>query len=235
MPANDARTLRWVEGFRDLRPADVDRLSRQCRWRWYRPRQPVVAAADESRDVHFIVQGRVRVTIYSAAGKEVTFRDLGVGEIFGELSAIDGKPRSASVVALSDALVASAPAEAYWDMLRAHPALAAACLKRLAHLVRTLSERVFELSTLPVSSRVRLELLRLAHQHMRDDDTAVIRPAPAQAELASRLSTHREAVSREFGLLARAGFLRREGHALIVQRVRELDELVAGTDGGKGG
>ncbi len=60
----------------------------------------VVSQDSAGNDVHFVVRGRVRVTIFAAGGQEVAFRDLGAGKSFGELSAIDGQARSASVVAL---------------------------------------------------------------------------------------------------------------------------------------
>ena len=64
---------------------------------------------DASDDVFFIASGNVRVTMYSVAGKAVSFNDLGLGEVFGEYPAIDRGPRSASVEARSTCLIASLP------------------------------------------------------------------------------------------------------------------------------
>jgi hypothetical protein len=92
LKSDEARTLRWIEGFSELSPSEIGQISSQCQWRWYEPHERIVSQEDTSNDVFFIVQGRVRITNYSTSGKEVSFRDLGVGEIFGELAAIDGSP-----------------------------------------------------------------------------------------------------------------------------------------------
>src|SRR5262250_2079562 len=118
LQGDEAKTLRWINGFKELSPAEVRRASSQCHWRWYKQDERIVSQEDKTNDVFFIVQGRVRITNYSAAGKEVSFREMGVGEIFGELAAIDGLPRSASAIALSDTLLASMSAQTYWQMLQ---------------------------------------------------------------------------------------------------------------------
>jgi CRP-like cAMP-binding protein len=222
----DKATLSTIEPFRGLPAADLEAMARRCRWRRYGPGEQVVGHQEESRDVFFVVSGRVRVTLFSLSGKEVTFRDLSAGEMFGELAAIDGQPRSASVIALADSLIASLSGEAFWEVLREQPEVAAVTLKRLAANVRDLSERVFEFSTLTVNNRIQAELLRLAHAHMQDEDNAVIAPAPTHAEIASRVSTHREAVTRELSRLARAGVIERRAGKLLVLDVPRLRRMV---------
>jgi CRP-like cAMP-binding protein len=219
---DDARTLRWIDGFRDLPSEDIRSISGKCRWKWYRPQQHVFSQNDETTDVFFIVQGSVRITNYSITGKQVSFRDLTVGESFGDLAAIDGYPRSATAVAISDAFLASMSTRVYWETMMSYPPVAAACLKRLANLVRTLSDRVIEYSLLPVSTRIKLELFRLARRHMRGPNTAEINPAPTHLEVASRVATHREAVTRELRRLARENIAVRDGRKLLINDVNAL-------------
>jgi CRP-like cAMP-binding protein len=99
---DDAKTLRWVEGFKDLPTEIVRGISSICRWRWYKPDQRIFSQDEPSQDVFFIVQGTVRITSYSVMGKEVSFRDLGTGECFGDLAAVDGRPRSATAIAVTN-------------------------------------------------------------------------------------------------------------------------------------
>jgi CRP-like cAMP-binding protein len=96
-----------------LRPATLERLRRSCVWRRYEPGESIVGYLDTSDDVFFVTAGKVRVTIYSHAGKIVSFGELGAGEVFGEYAAIDHCPRSASVEALTGCLVALMPANAF--------------------------------------------------------------------------------------------------------------------------
>jgi len=146
--------------------------------------------------------------------------------MFGDLSAIDGKPRSANVVAIADSFVISMPANVFQGVLQAYPAVAMAALHELVDLVRGLCERVIEMSTLGVRNRIHAELLRLAQRKMKDGKTAVLSPAPTHADIASRVSTHREAVTREFNHLAQIGLLERRTGALLVTDVPELARIV---------
>lgn len=221
-----AESLVGVEVFRRLGAADRGRLAGLCRGRRYAAQQRILSHKDETRDVYFIVSGKVRVTIYSLGGKEITFRDQAAGEMFGELGAIDGEPRSAHVMALEDSLLASMTRETFWEVLGSYPEVAAFTLKRLASLVRLLSERVFEFSTLAVRNRIHAELLRLAREAPREDNTAVISPSPTHADIASRISTHREAVTREYHDLSEAGVIEQRRGELVIRDVGRLETMV---------
>ena len=67
----------------------------------------------------FLVSGEARVIVYSLAGKVVSFHDLASGDMFGELPAIDGRPRSASVEARTSCLVASMRSARFWSCCKA--------------------------------------------------------------------------------------------------------------------
>jgi CRP-like cAMP-binding protein len=218
--------LEVIEIFRSVSPEDREALARKIRWKRYGEDQQIISHLDQSTDVFLVIEGVVRVVVYSPAGKEVTFRDIEAGEYFGELAAIDGLPRSATVAAVTESLVACVSAEVFWEILRAYPDAAALVMKQLARSVRALTERVFEFSALAVRNRVHAELLRLAHHHMVSENAALIRPAPTHADLASRISTHREAVTRELNKLSRDGLIERQPGALAILDVERLASLV---------
>jgi CRP/FNR family transcriptional regulator, cyclic AMP receptor protein len=231
--APPVETLAGIAIFHELAAADVALLSRRCRWRHYGPGQTILQRRDESREVFFIVRGRVSAVYHSASGREVQLCELPAGELFGEFAAIDGEPRSADVVSLADTLIASMSAQLFWEVLRRHESACAAILRRLTRAVRTVQQRVVEFSTLPVRSRVHAELLRLAHVSCPgpDHNMVVITPAPTHAEIASRISTHREAVTRELNELARAKMIERRRSKLVIRDVRALANMVEKTLG----
>ncbi len=234
--AASGETLAGIAIFRDLAPDVLETLARRCRWRRYGPGQTILQCQDEGRDVFFVVRGRVCAVYHAASGREVRFGDLPAGEIFGEFAAIDGAPRSADIVSQTDTLIASMPADAFWDVLRRHEAVCAAIMRRLTRIIRGHLQRVVEFSTLPVRSRIHAELLRLArisapgigHPGM-DRTSAVIAPAPTHAEIASRISTHREAVTRELNELARAKLIEKRGSVLVIRDIEALAEMVEET------
>jgi CRP/FNR family cyclic AMP-dependent transcriptional regulator len=92
--------------------------------------------------------------------------------------------------------------------------------------IRMLDRRVYEFSTLAVNNRIRAELLRIANLSPRKGKCAQIVPAPTHVEIASRVSTHREAVTRELTRLTRLGILERQGHVLVVKDVDRLALIV---------
>jgi len=217
-------TLAGVAIFAGLPSRVLERVHKHCSWRRYEPGEPIVDYLDASDEVFFVSLGEVCVTIYSLAGKAVSFRNLGPGDIFGEYAAIDGEPRCASVEARTSCLIASMSATSFRKLLLTEPHVAQALIKSLVRNVRALTKRVYEFSTLAVNNRIQAELLRLASLAPREGNTARLDPAPTHSEIASRISTHREAVSRELTRLSRIGIIERQNGTLIV---RDLDRLAA--------
>lgn len=218
--------LRKIALLQGLSAEALDALARQCAWRHFDADQQIISREAADRDVYLIVSGRIRVTTYSAGGRQVTFRDASAGEYFGELAAIDDLPRSADVVALESTLLASMSPALFRNLLRNEPTVTERILLQLASLVRSLSERVIDLSTLGVQHRIHAELLRLARDAGIKGNKARLDPTPKHAEIASRVSTYREQVTREISALARLGLVARDGRALIVLDVRRLEQMV---------
>jgi len=212
--------LRSIDLLQGLPAQRLDEISRRCAWRHYEAGQRLVSREAADRDLHMIVAGTVRVTSYSAAGRETSFRDLEAGTSYGELSALDGRPRSVDVVAMSSALIASLSPADFRNLLREEWIVNERVLLRLTDLVRRLTDRVLDLSTLTVQQRICRELLRLAHGGRID-------PAPKHAELASLVSTYREQITREISALVKSGVLAKDGHALVVRDAAKLERMAS--------
>jgi CRP-like cAMP-binding protein len=140
------RSLKRVDLFRGLSPNSLQHVEANCTWCTYEPGESIFKYLDRSDDVFFISSGQARVGIYSTTGKPISFTDLGPGDMFGEYPAIDGLPRSASVEALTNCVVASMSASAFRDLLRTEAEVGDALLKRLVATSRRLSVRVYEFS-----------------------------------------------------------------------------------------
>lgn len=212
-----------LEGLSDQR---LDLLAQQCLWHSVEAGKPLLLRAEQQGEVFLLVSGR-GVTTYSANGRQVTFRDSEAGEHFGDISAIDGGPRSADVVTLEPSVVASLDRASFMALLRDEPLVAGRVMLRLATLVRQLSERVIDLSTLGVQNRLHAELLRLARAAGVEGNQARLDPAPKHAALASQISTNREQVTRELNALARSGVLSKDDKALLVADVARLEQMVS--------
>ena len=218
------KRMRLLEG---VPVSALEQLAQQCRWRRFPAGQRAISREAQDQDVYLIVSGRVRVTSFSASGRQVTYRDIPAGDWFGDFAAIDGLSRSADVVALEDTVGASMSPAVFRELLHEHPAVCDRMLHRLVTLVRELTERVFDLSTLGVQNRVHAELLRLAKQAGVRANAARIDPAPRHTEIASQVSTYREQVTRELSAMAKLGLVQRAGHALVIPDFARLEKIVA--------
>jgi CRP/FNR family transcriptional regulator, cyclic AMP receptor protein len=221
------RGLRQVNLLATLSVDDLQQIIKICRWREIAAGAEIVAHLDESSDVYFLVAGRARVIIHSPQGRSIILSDVSAGHSFGELAAIDGKPRSASVTAITECTIAILRSADFHRLLEAHAAVAMAVIRSMGAVIRQLDERVVEFSVLSVPGRIQAELLRFGSENAQECDTVVLSPSPTLADLADRISTHREAVSREMSRLAQLGILKREGSDMRITSLRRLAELVA--------
>jgi len=223
MPDHRTSIFKRFEVLKNLSSDALDDLAAASSWTSAPSGRQIVLANERSSDVYFVVAGKVRVLLYSAMhGKPVLFATLGAFEMFGEMAAIDGMPRSATVEADEDCILAILPRDQFLRLVHAYPAFSFAVMKQLTAHVRRLSDRVYEFSTLGVQARVYAELLRLAALAGEENGQALLSPAPLLLDLAARVSTHREAVSRVISRLQDNAILRREGTNI---RVLEIDRL----------
>lgn len=187
--------------------------------------QIIISEGSETTEVYLIRRGKVQISLFSPHGREVILRDMGPNLIFGELAAIDRLARSANVVALEDSLLAHMRGEEFIDFLGAVPQAGLWMSQLLVARIRNLTSRAFELATLPVAGRVHSELLRFARESGVEADRVVIHPMPTHADLAARIGTHREAVTRELNLLSSEGILRQSGRKVEILSVARLQSI----------
>lgn len=213
------------------RLCDADRAALAQHWTAanYLFSELIIAHGDSGRDVYFLIEGRARVTLYSEDGRETAYRDLVPGDIFGELACIDGKARSASVIALEATRAARLSPLAFRRLVENHPRLAWTLLEHLSALLRRMTDRVFEYSTFVVRKRLILELIRRGQEIGTVDGQVSISPAPTHFELAARISTHREAVSREMSALTKRGLIEKRPRKLVLNNLAAL-EMLAGRE-----
>lgn len=220
-----ASDLRKFEIFQNLDDRDLTNIASQIRVKKYNKDQQIIGQYEEDKNVYFLLEGTVYINVYSAKGREVMFRDLKSGDMFGELAAIDGKPRSADAVARTDVQICSVSPMQFSALLREFPDVSSALLIYLSGLVRDLSDRVYDFSTQNVRKRVQNEVLRLARQAGVSSNTAVIFPKPKHADIASRVNTQREAVTKELSRLVRADLIEKSRRALIVKDFEALRRM----------
>ena len=214
--------LHFIDLFADLDVETTNRIGQLCTWLKPNPRQTVVDQSDMSSDVFFVTEGLLSVTLFSKQGKEVGYSQIGRGDTFGEFSAIDGSRRSASIVTLQDSVLAKMKGAAFRDLIAQNPILGLRLCELLVAKNRQLTRRVFELSVLSVPNRIAGEILRIARKQSKDSQADYIAHMPTHYQIASNISTNREAVSRTLSKLAREGIIEMQSHSLTILDVSKL-------------
>jgi CRP/FNR family cyclic AMP-dependent transcriptional regulator len=186
-------------------------------------------AGDPGNGCYRVEEGLLKVGMVSPAGSERILAILGPGSIVGELSVIDGKPRSASVTAVRDSRLSFVSKEGFETVADRHPELYKHMLQMLAARLRDADAVVAAGSFLPLSGRVARCLLELAAAFGEDvgGGRVVIRHKIGQSDLAAMAGIARENVSRVLNDWARrklitrfAGYYCLEDKGLLE---RELD------------
>ena len=223
--------LASVELLSDLAPDALQRLEQGCMWRRYKRGEEIVARDSDSRDLFVVITGSVEVANFSTTGREIAYATIPAGEYFGELSALDNLPRSATVSAAEDTLVAVMPRTLFIDVMRDEPKAALKMMMRLAHIIRICDDRIMDLSTLGAVQRVYIELLRICGPDPAVPDLWSVYPMPTQSDIAARASTTRETVARVISQLSQDEIIQRKGRTLYINDRERLQMMAASLEG----
>lgn len=219
--------LSGVNIFTNLNAKQRREIASLCYCRHYQAGQEIISYNATSKDVYFVINGQVQATVFSITGKQIVLNDIGPGNLFGELAAIDNQPRSAFVVALAETTICAMSQSSFWYVLQHYQTVNEAVLLRLSYRVRELCGRVIEISTLPVKNRIHAEILRLALQYPVLKNKIIIQPTPTHFDIANHIGTHREAVSREMAQLKKLGIIQRNcNNQLVIKDIKRLRNLV---------
>lgn len=186
----------------------------------------IILLAEEEGDTLFvIVNGRVKVTVMSEDGREVILSILKDGDIFGEMSLLDGKPRSASVISTEETEVIMLRRSDFLARLTTNPEMATKMLATLASRLRRTNRQVESLALLNVYGRIAGTLLQLAEdQGVKTPQGITIPERPIHQEIANMAGTTRETVSRVLTDLERRGYVTRDGRSIAIQDADRLRE-----------
>jgi len=196
-----------------LAPEELAELRRKAQVRNL-PRQAlVVSEGDRTDSLYIILSGKVKVFL-SEDGRQVTLRQLGPGDYFGEM-VLDEGPRSASVMTVEPCSLAVVSREAFWAFIAAHPDFTLRLIKKLIHFTRGLTNSVRSLALLDVYGRVARLLLELAVER---DGKRVIPEKLTQREIASRVGASREMIGLILRDLSIGGYISVAGREITINR-----------------
>ncbi len=209
--------LKNIPLFADLDDAEVEFLSRRAVTRTYPRNAILMTEGDYSDSLYCILSGRVKVYLNDDEGKEVTLNVQGPGEYFGELALLDAGPRSASVMSLEKCRLLVISKADFEDFLANHATAQKKIMLGMIKRLRALTENVRTLALLDVYGRVARVLLQLARPV---GDVLVITDELRQQDIANRVGSSREMVSRVLKDLRTGGYIEIDENRHIVIKER---------------
>jgi CRP-like cAMP-binding protein len=213
--------------FSSIDPDRGEQLAKECIWKEYEANELVIDIDEETNDVRFVISGLVRIISRLSIGKEVILGEMGPGDFFGELAAIDGETRSANVTTLYKSKLCIMPKTTFLKLITLSPEINLNVMKVLTQRIRTLNMRLAEQSFLQAKHRTYAELLRLSKPRLGHEGQRSISPPPTQREIADRIGTRREVVSRELNALHKQGIFEKTKGALVIKNVSELQKRIS--------
>ena len=170
-----------------------------------------------TRAFFVILEGSARVAVTGPEGREAVLAFLEEGDFFGEMSLLDGDPRSATVRASTDVKLLLLRRQVFLDLLSKHPEIALGLLSELSSRLRNANRKISALALSPVHARVSGALLQLAElRGFRVKGQIVIHDRPTQQEIAEMANTTRETVSRVLSQMQKDGWVELEGRDLVI-------------------
>ena len=215
--------LKGVELFSELNEEQLKMLANLVVAQNFVRDETVVLEGDDSvQAMYLIASGSVQVYMTGVDGRETILSFLERGDFFGEMSLIDGEPRSASVRTVTDAQLLIIHRESFLTLIRQSPEIAMGLLSEMSKRLRKANRQIGSLSTMSVSGRVAGTLLNLMQERgvrIHTDNgkmVTVIHNRPTQQQLADMSGTTRETVSRICSLLVKTSAIAMTGKDIVI-------------------
>jgi CRP-like cAMP-binding protein len=213
-----AELLKDVPLFAGLDTDDLSRLSLLITEKHYPKESVIVSATDPGDALYIVADGEVKVSLWSDSGREIILSTLPSGSFFGEMSLVDGEPRSANVACTVDSLLLRLGRREFLQALRSYPTIAINVMTEVCVRLRRADESIGNLALLDVYGRVARYLLeRCEEEGEQGQEGFIIKKLPTQQNIASHIGTSRETVSRALSEFQRRGFIEQRGKGLLVR------------------
>lgn len=200
-----------------LTAEDREALAASVTHRRFRKGDIIFQREDDGQALFIVEDGSVRVYFPGAQGSDLTLAVFRPGDFFGEMSLLDGRPRSASAAATMDSVVVTLERSDFIALLTSRPKAALAVLEVVSRRLRGASEMASDLAFLDVGGRLAKRLLDLMGTHgKRSQNGTLLDVTVTQEELANMIGVTRESVNRNLGEFRRLGLIRNQGRKFVV-------------------
>ena len=209
-----------------MNPADTqpwyDSISNRTSTRQYAAGAVIALQGEEATKIGYILSGRAKALSFSESGEATWVGYFRAGDFFGHTALLSESPPAFEIIAETDVKVLFVNADTMTALLSERQSLSLELAKDLAHRLDEMTHRLIEAFSLSAKGRICAELARLSRVIGIAPDTRIIRPNPIFVDLAERVNSTRETVSRTVSDLQKKGILAREPGAIIITQPERL-------------
>ncbi|VAX34492.1 Potassium efflux system KefA protein / Small-conductance mechanosensitive channel [hydrothermal vent metagenome] len=220
--------LKEIPAFRNLSDKRVEQIINDFTICTFHAGETVFYQTDKSTDMYIILAGKVKVSLLSEEGDEFVLTELNQGDFFGEISLIDGNPRSASVIAEEDSTFAVLERTRFLDAIKEDPEIAIDLLKSLVQRLRNATEREESLAFLAVHQRlVKLFIKLIKDEGKKTKNGFYLIKKRTHKEIAERIGASRESISKVIKRLVSGNLITENGELFLLSPdlFKDIDEL----------
>ena len=217
--------------FGKLTPQHIDRLSACIVTKTVKRGTNIYAKGDPGTSLCAIGAGTVRISVPSVEGKDAVLDVLGKGSILGEIALLDGHPRTADAIAVTDCELFVIERRDFLPLMREEPEIALKIIEILCSKLRRTTQQAEEVMFLDLPSRLAKALLRLV-----DGDTAGMQERKVtitQKDLGNLIGMSRESTNKQLRIWEDTKWVRLERNAVVILAIDSLAAIAE--DGGHGG
>jgi CRP/FNR family cyclic AMP-dependent transcriptional regulator len=224
-PVELLRNVPLLNGLSESALASIAALAQRKR---YEARDVVVQQSEPGGDLFVIIEGHLKVVSAGADGRDIALGIMGPGEVFGEVSLLDGEPRSATNTAIDGCELLVIRREPFMRFLESSPKTAIELLRVLARRLRRLTERSDDVAFLRVGNRLAKRIADLAEKYGQRLPSGSLRLTfkLSQQEIGELVSATRESANKQIKVWEQAGLLSQQNGHLIVHDVARLREHI---------
>lgn len=219
--------LQHVPLFSDLDESELAALAELCKVRSFPKGNVIFYEEDPGTSCYIVLSGKVKIVVTADDGREHILGMLGPNDFFGEMSLIDGEPRSASALAVEDSQLLVVSRDEFLKLLRGSPDLTLKLLVALSLRLRAADRNMESLAFLSAPGRVARLILELGERQGRNEGPdLVVEHTMTRQELASLAGTSRETLTRVIMDYQDRGFIELDKNRLVIKNAAKLRELV---------
>ena len=219
--------LRQHPYFCDLAPEALDQLCRYAKHTVLKRGTTLFAKDDPGNSLYVVISGSVKISISSPDGRNAILNFAGPGELFGEISLLDGQPRSADATANTNCEIFVIDRRDFLPFVHSQPTLAMKFIELLCARVRQTTDQVEQLILQDLPGRLASALLGLTEKRKLDAERSTI--TITQQEIGEMVGMTRESINKQLRAWALRKWVRLEHGAIVVLDAAALRDAEAGT------